>query len=100
MKFAKFKHEPIGQPLKLDSKVPLSTVSMQILVQIDNAPSMTNFDINKYNISYTVPHLVSQPLPLASSTNYAHLIANATKGNTPTLSAKLNVIQKATQVCK
>ena len=100
MKLAKSKREAVGRPLELDSQEPWSTVSAQILVQIDDALSITNFDINDYEISYTVPRHVSQPLPLASATSYAHLIANATKGKTPTLSAKLTVIQKATQVCK
>ena len=86
--------------VKLNSQEPWSTVSTQILVQINDALSITNFDINEYKISYTVPHHVSQLLPLASATSYAHLIANATKGKTPTLSTKLTGIQKATQVCK
>lgn len=100
MKLAKSKHEAVGRSLELESKEPWSTVSVQILVQIDDALSITNFDINNYKISYTIPHHVSQPLPLTSVTSYAHLIANTTKGKTPTLSAKLTVIQKATQVHK
>ena len=100
MKLAKSKREAVGRPLELDSKEPWSTVSAQILIQIDDALSITNFDINEYEISYTVPHHISQPLPLTSATSYAHLIANTTKGKTPTLSAKLTVIQKATPVCK
>jgi hypothetical protein len=100
MKLAKSKREAVGRPLELESKEPWSTVIAQILVQIDDALSITNFDINDYKISYTVPRHVSQPLPLTSATSYAHLIANATKGKTPTLSAKLTVIQKATLVRK
>jgi hypothetical protein len=100
MKLVKSKREAVGRPLELESKEPWSTVSAQILVQIDDALSITNFDINNYEISYTVPRHVSQPLPLTSAASYAHLIANATKGKTPALSAKLTVIQKAAQVCK
>ena len=100
MKLAEYKREVSCRPLELEPKEPWSTVSAQILVQIDDALSITNFDIDDYEISYTVPRHVSQPLPLTSATSYAHLIANATKGKTPTLSAKLTVIQKATQVRK
>jgi hypothetical protein len=100
MKLVKSKREAVGRPLELESKEPWSTVSAQILVQIDDALSITNFDINNYEISYTVPRHVSQPLPLTSAASYAHLIANTTKGKTPALSAKLTVIQKAAQVRK
>ena len=100
MKLAKSKCKLVGWPLELNSKAPWSTVSAQILVQIDDALSLTNFNIDNYKISYTVPCHISQPLPLTSATGYAHLIANATKGKTATLSAKLTVIQKTTQVHK
>lgn len=43
---AKSKHEAVGWPLKLDSGEPWSTISAQILIQIDDALSITNFDIN------------------------------------------------------
>jgi len=99
-KLVKSKCEAVGWPLELKSKEPLSTVSMQILVQIDDTLFIMNFDINNYEKLYTVPHHVSQPLPLTSTASYAHLIANTTKGKTPALSEKLTVIQKAAQVCK
>ena len=78
MRMARSKCEAIGRPLELESKDPWSTVSAQILVQIDDALSITNFDIDDYEISYIVPRHVSQPLPLTSATSYAHLIPNAT----------------------
>jgi hypothetical protein len=94
IKLVKSKREAVGQPLKPDSEEPWSTVSAQILVQIDDALSITNFDFNEYEISYTVPCHVSQPLPLTSATSYAHLITNTTKGETPILSTNLLLFRK------
>ena len=80
---------------------PEAQITVDLVQRQVSAPNLvTDFDIDDYEISYTVPRHVSQPLPLTSATSYAHLIANATKGKTPTLSAKLTVIQKATQVRK
>ena len=62
MKLAKSKREAVGRPLELDSQEPWSTVSAQILVQIDDALSITNFDINDYEISYTVPRRIRNQL--------------------------------------
>ena len=60
---AKSKHEAVSWPFGLNFKEPWSTVNAEILVQIDDALSITHFTIDNYEISYTVPCHVSQPLP-------------------------------------
>ena len=54
--------------------------------------------MHDYEISYTIPHCVTQALLLANETDHSCMVKNATKGKTPVQTFKITVIQKATQV--
>jgi hypothetical protein len=96
MKLAASKRKPIGRLLALSSSEPWDTVKAQILSTLDKALSPVNINIDDYEISYVIPRIVTQALPLESETDYGHMISKATKHDTD---IKVTCIQKANKVC-
>ncbi|KIM88453.1 hypothetical protein PILCRDRAFT_3440 [Piloderma croceum F 1598] len=92
MKLAALKRKPIGCLLALSSSEPWDTVKAQILSTLNKMLSPVNINIDNYEISYVIPHIVTQALPLKSETDYGHMISKATKHNTD---IKVTCIQKA-----
>jgi hypothetical protein len=97
MKLAASKRKPIGRLLALSSSEPWDTFRAQILSTLDKALSPANINIDDYEISYVIPRIVTQTLPLESETAYGHMISKATKHNTD---IKVTCIQKANKVCR
>ncbi len=73
-------HIPVGWQLELQSDKPWDTLQAQILIQIDSALHPSKIQFSDYNISFTIAHTVSQPLPMNSVANYSFLVLQATKG--------------------
>ena len=71
---------PIGHILELLVDEPWDTLKAQLLVQIDKTLVPSKVDFQDYKISYTIPRILSQPLPLASESDYSFMIKHATKG--------------------
>jgi hypothetical protein len=97
MKLAASKRKPIGRLLALSSSEPWDTFRAQILSTLDKALSLANINIDNYEISYVIPRIVTQVLPLESETDYGHMISKATKHDTD---IKVTCIQKANKVCR
>jgi hypothetical protein len=95
MKLAASKRKPIGRLLKLSSTEPWDTLKAQILVTLDKTLSPANISIQDYDISYQIPRIVTQALPLESETDYAHMLKYATKHNT---NVKVTCIQQSNKV--
>lgn len=74
------KRVPIGRILELLAVEPWDTLKAQLLVQIDQSLAPSTIDFHDYEVSYTIPRVLSQPLPLASESDYSFLIKHATKG--------------------
>jgi hypothetical protein len=98
MKLVKSKREAIGRVLELASTEPWDTVKAQILHTLESTLSPPTINMHDYKVSYTIPHCITQALPLTNETDHSHMVKNATKGKTPVLTVKMTVIQKATQV--
>src|ERR1700676_1026005 len=97
MKLAALKQKPISHLLALSSSEPWDTFRAQILSTLDKALSLANINIDNYEISYVIPHIITQALPLESETDYRHMISKATKHDT---NIKVTCIQKANKVCR
>jgi hypothetical protein len=97
MRLAASKRKPIGRLLALSSLEPWDTFRAQILSTLDKALSPANINIDDYEISYVIPRIVTQALPLESETDYGHMISKATKHDTD---IKVTCIQKAIKVCR
>lgn len=81
MKLAVSKRKPIGRLLTLSSTEPWDTLKAQILVTLDNTLSPANINFQDYDISYLIPRVITQSLPLVSKTDYTHMLKYATKHN-------------------
>ncbi|KAJ7708061.1 hypothetical protein B0H17DRAFT_1124845 [Mycena rosella] len=79
--------------LSLHNSEPFDTVRDQILVGIASALHPPQADYNNYNITFTVPRQVTDPITLDSEENYTHLVVHALKITT-TPSAKIIVEAK------
>ena len=77
MKLMRFKHEAIGCVLELAYMEPWNTVKAQILQTLENTHSSPTINMHDYEISYTIPHYVTQALPFVNETDYCHMIKNA-----------------------
>ncbi|KAJ7617580.1 hypothetical protein B0H17DRAFT_1152431 [Mycena rosella] len=68
--------------LTLPNSEPFDTLKAQILIRIAAAldPAQENYD--DYNIAFTVPRQVTDPITLDSEETYAHLVVHALKINT------------------
>jgi hypothetical protein len=97
MKLAASKRKLISRLLALSSLELWDTFRAQILSTLDKALSPANINIDDYEISYVIPRIVTQALPLESKTDYGHMISKATKHNTD---IKVTCIQKANKVCR
>lgn len=73
------KHVPIGRQLELQSDEPWDTLLAQIVIQIDSVLHSSRIQFSDYNISFTISHTVTQPLPLNSVANYSFLVSTSNK---------------------
>ena len=65
--------------LTLHNTEPFDALKAQILVQISAALHPAQEDYNDYNIAFTVPRQVTDPITLDSEETYAHLDVHALK---------------------
>ncbi|KAJ7769664.1 hypothetical protein DFH07DRAFT_938223 [Mycena maculata] len=65
----------------LHNSEPFNTLKAQILVRIASALHPAQEDYNDYNITFTVPRQVTDPVTLDSDETYTHLVGHALKIN-------------------
>ncbi|KAJ7690877.1 hypothetical protein B0H17DRAFT_1201448 [Mycena rosella] len=72
-----FPRPSITEPVILNSDEPWDTIKAQILVKIDAVLNPATLCLDDYNITFTVPQQVSEPMQLNDETKYSYLVKKA-----------------------
>ncbi|KAJ7756912.1 hypothetical protein B0H14DRAFT_3511980 [Mycena olivaceomarginata] len=65
--------------LTMNSDEPYETLKAQILVKISDALGLEKLDYADYDVSFTVPRQVKDPIQLEATKNYSDLVSNTIK---------------------
>lgn len=81
------RREPKGRFLVLASDIAWPDLYAQLKIQFCDAlhPDQAVVADNTFEITYSIPRLVPNPLPLATDKDYAYLITNISKMKSPTM---------------
>lgn len=78
MKKAKSSRTPERSDIvDLRSDKPFDTLKAQVLVKIADILNPNQLKYDDYNITFTVPRKITNPLPLDSAAKYQHLVTHA-----------------------
>lgn len=89
--------ESVSRRIELSSIEPWDTVKAQFLKEINDALSPSQIQFNDYDVSFKIPHIVSEPTRLVSDGDYDFLIQESTKGRM-VANVKVQTIQKKAAV--
>ncbi|KAJ7807324.1 hypothetical protein B0H13DRAFT_2483972 [Mycena leptocephala] len=93
MKKATSARRPVTEAVILRSDVPWATLKTKILTQINNALDPPSLNFHEYNITFTVPRQVSDPMQLTDHHKYEYLVKKALRIQKDP-SAKVHIEQK------
>ncbi|KAJ7877283.1 hypothetical protein B0H13DRAFT_1631817 [Mycena leptocephala] len=93
MKKATSARRPVTEAVILRSDVPWATLKTKILTQINNALDPPSLNFHEYNITFTVPRQVSDPMQLTDHQKYEYLVKKALRIQKDP-SAKVHIEQK------
>ncbi|GJF00815.1 hypothetical protein PsYK624_171160 [Phanerochaete sordida] len=88
------KQQPVSKQFELESTDVFDTFKAQLLVQICNALNPAKINFGDYDIAFTVPRHVTDPMDLRDENDYAIMVKNVDK-ITKNPSAKLMVKQRS-----
>jgi hypothetical protein len=95
MKKVQSKRVAKSYTLQLDTHEPWDTMQAQLLSKIDNALQPQPLDFTLFDISFTIPRIVSKPgMPLETEASYSILLQRVHNAKEPPI-ISISICQKA-----